>query len=61
MNSDSAMNGRFITAETDGYYAIFVDTQTNVMYLKRDTGSNYQYGITVLLNSDGTPMLWDGE
>lgn len=55
--SSSAMNGRFVTVEEDVYYSILVDTETNVMYLKFDTGG-YRYGITVLMNADGTPMLW---
>lgn len=57
--SNSDMDGRFVTVETDGYgyYSIIVDTETNVMYLKFDTGG-YRYGITVLMNADGTPMLW---
>lgn len=55
--SNSAMNGRFVTVEEDIYYSILVDTKTNVMYLKFDSGF-YKYGITVLLNADGTPMLW---
>lgn len=56
-NGDSAMNGRFVAVETNGYYSIVVDTETNVMYLQFNSGL-YRYGITVLLNADGTPMLW---
>lgn len=38
---------------------IVIDTQTNVeyLYMERD----HRAAITVLLNSDGTPMLWYGE
>lgn len=53
----SAMNGGFVAVETNGYYSIVVDTETNVMYLQFNSGI-YRYGITVLLNADGTPMLW---
>lgn len=53
----SAMNGRFVTVETESNYSIIVDTKTNVMYLKYNPGP-YDSGITVLLNADGTPMLW---
>lgn len=55
--SSSAMNGRFVTVETESNYSIIVDTKTNVMYLKYNPGP-YDSGITVLLNADGTPMLW---
>jgi len=58
---------RFKVVKTLGYYTencdydiyIIVDTQTNVeyLYMERD----YRTAITVLLNSDGTPMLWYGE
>lgn len=54
--SSSAMNGRFVQVESTGAYSILVDTETNVMYLRYYVG--YKYGITVLLNADGTPMLW---
>lgn len=54
--ADSFMNDRFITVQKDGNYSILVDTETNVLYLRFLGG--YHYGITVLLNADGTPMLW---
>lgn len=47
---------RFATVEEDGTHRIIVDKETNVLYLECETSSN-RYGITVLLNSDGTPML----
>lgn len=54
--SSSAMNGRFVQVESTGAYSILVDTETNVMYFRYVDG--YSYGITVLMNADGTPMLW---
>ena len=56
-SANSFMNDRFITVQKDGSYSILVDTETNVMYLTYESAT-YKYGITVLLNSDGTPMLW---
>lgn len=47
---------RFIVVEECGDYKIFVDTETNVMYLELNYRNS---GITVILNSDGTPMLWE--
>ncbi|MBO7696625.1 MAG: hypothetical protein J6T10_28695 [Methanobrevibacter sp.] len=38
---------------------IIIDTQTNVEYLFIEY--DHKIAITVLLNSDGTPMLWYGE
>ena len=38
---------------------ILIDRETKVMYLCRISG--YGGGLTVMLNADGTPMLWEGE
>lgn len=35
---------------------IIVDTETKVMYMIRGGG-----GITVMLDADGKPLLWEGE
>lgn len=40
--------------------SIIVDTYTGVMYLCHN-GSRGAFGITALLNTDGTPMIWEGE
>lgn len=51
--SGSSSNSRFIVVENYGITrSVLVDTETNVLYLRFDRG------ITVLLNADGTPMLW---
>lgn len=51
--SGSSSNRRFIKVENYGIDRyVLVDTETNVLYLRFDRG------ITVLLNADGTPMLW---
>ncbi len=44
--------------EDEWGYAIYVDKDTNVMYIKgpRDGGT-----FTVMLNADGTPKIWQGE
>lgn len=48
-------------SETNSYYDVYIiiDTQTNVEYLFMER--DHRAAITVLLNSDGTPMLWYGE
>ena len=43
----------------EGSFYILVDKETKVMYLCQD--NPYQYGMTVLLDSDGKPMLYEGE
>lgn len=45
-------------AESD-CFCIFVHKETRVMYLANTEA--YRYGLTVMLNTDGTPMLWEGE
>lgn len=50
--SGSPTSDRFVVVETGWSRSIIVDMKTNVMYLR------YDRGITVLLNADGTPMLW---
>lgn len=41
----------------DNHYSILVDKKTGVCYLEyKDIGA-YAYGITVLLNTDGTPKI----
>lgn len=41
----------------DDWYSIIVDKETGVCYLEMSGG--YQYGITVMLNADGTPKIWE--
>lgn len=52
-------DNRFITVEygfddKGNAIRIVVDTETNVMYF------TYQTGITVMLDADGKPLLWEG-
>ena len=62
---ERAANARFIIVEESvsglGNCAdIIVDTQTGVMYLYIDVPSSHKLGMTALLNTDGTPMIWEG-
>lgn len=47
----------------DKYYSILVDKETNVCYLEykatNSIGGLTYYGITVMLNADGTPKIWE--
>lgn len=44
--------------EDEWEYAIYVDKDTNVMYIKGPGGGGT---FTVMLNADGTPKIWQGE
>lgn len=44
--------------EDEWGYAIYVDKDTNVMYIKGHGGGGT---FTVMLNADGTPKIWQGE
>lgn len=53
--NDSSM---FVIIEETLHYQILYNKKTKVMYAM--SCSYYNYGnFTVLVNSDGTPMLWD--
>lgn len=46
----------------DKYYSILVDKETGVCYLEykeSNMGGFAYYGITVMLNADGTPKIWE--
>ena len=50
--------------ESDRYYDrfvdMYVDTETRVIYWAR-TNSQYGSGLTVLVDSDGKPILYEGD
>ena len=53
-----------INKENHSYFRILVDKETKVMYLYKVDAENAHSGnagLTVMLNADGTPMLWEGE
>lgn len=45
----------------DDCYCILVDKETGVCYLEYEKPFGYcnSYGITVMLNADGTPKIWE--
>lgn len=51
---------RFERHTLDDSYSILVDKETGVCYLEYDHCGGYDgyYGITVMLNADGTPKIW---
>lgn len=50
---------RFFVTFEDNRFAIFVDTETGVQYLVYAVG--YKGGVTVLLDSNGKPLLYTQE
>ena len=65
---DLANSGRFMVVEKFGYNTkifsgrpvyIFVDKHTGVMYLQVN-GNSGACGMTVMLDADGKPLLWEG-
>lgn len=68
-NYGSIDNDRFVVIQhndlktsvfgEDEYTIVLYDKETKVMYLFVKNG--YGGGLTVLVNADGTPMLYEGE
>lgn len=59
------VGGRFQYIRTeytsDGIrYKLYVDTDTGVMYWNLCDTNKDKYGLTVLLDTDGKPLLWNG-
>lgn len=50
----------FMRISSEHYFDIVYDTDTKVMY-SRSMGSYNRGTLTVLVNSDGTPKLYEGE
>lgn len=53
---------QFERKSMDDNYAYLIDKQTGVMYLeyKAGHGDCARYGISVMLNPDGTARVWEG-
>lgn len=51
---------RFVIIEQSDFWAVAVDQETKVMYAV--SASSYNSGtFTMLVDSDGTPLLYEGE
>ena len=57
VKEETVAGAMFERHNIDGYYSILVDKDTKVCYLEYD--GVHQYGITVMLNPDGTPKIWE--
>ena len=57
-----ATNSRFITSmgyDTPGSTYIIIDNETKVMYLWHE--DNYKGGLTIMLDKDGKPLLFENK
>lgn len=52
-------SSRFTLVESVGLWYVVYDTETKVMYAVSSGGYNGG-NFTVLVNSDGKPLLWEG-
>lgn len=59
VNVSAGQENTMVPVESEQYYDIYADNDTGVMYLyiTISTGG----GLTVMLNADGTPKIWQGE
>lgn len=52
-------NDKFIFHHIDDCYTILEDKETGVCYLEFNVKLTDKYGITIMLNEDGTPKTWE--
>lgn len=50
---------RFVIAFSEGTNTVYVDTGTGVMYFFHNSGSGG--GMTVMVDADGKPLIWEGD
>ena len=56
-----ATSDRIVKILDEGLYEIWCDKKTKVLYLQSNQGAGYQGhgGLTVMLNADGKPLLYE--
>ena len=59
-NKEIVYADNFVCMERYNNSLIYVDKNTRVMYWKYNA-SGSDTGLTVILNTDGSPMLWEGK
>lgn len=59
----SEIDSKFDRYKLDKCYSILVEKESGICYLEYEYRCGYQgyYGITVMLNPDGTPKIWRSE
>ena len=59
-NSDNeTISDRFVRVYSEYSNCIYVDSETNVMYFWHSGG--YSGGLSVMLDKNGDPLLWEGD
>lgn len=58
-NVSAGQDSTMVLVGSGRNHLIYADKDTGVMYLYM--GSGYGGGLTVMLNADGTPKIWQGE
>lgn len=58
-NVSAGQDNTMVLVESERNYGIYADKDTGVMYLYIWSGPGS--GLTVMLNADGTPKIWQGE
>lgn len=54
---DVETGDRFVVVVSQGTNAVYADTETGVMYYFHKSG--YGGGMTVMVDADGNPLIWD--
>lgn len=53
LRKESFVETNIVQKTNNGYIDLYVDTETNVVYVRAVNGT-----LTAMVNSDGTPKLW---
>ena len=58
-SENETTSDRFIKVYSEYSNCIYVDSETNVMYFWHSGG--YSGGLSVMLDENGDPLLWEGD
>ena len=58
-SENETTSNRFIKVFSEYSNCIYVDSETNVMYFWHSGG--YSGGLSVMLDKNGDPLLWEGD
>lgn len=58
VSDDVETDDRFVVVVDQEFNTVYADTKTGVMYYFHKSG--YSGGMTVLVDADGNPLLWEG-
>lgn len=58
VSDDVETGDRFVVVVDQDFNNVYADTETGVMYYFHKSG--YGGGMTVLVDADGKPLLWEG-